>query len=125
VFSVLAERADALMKELEASKTVRGRVESALMPVLHTGNASIELVADKLALSRQTLFRRLRAEGTTFEKVLEDLRHTLALQYLSGGKVSVNECAYLVGFSDPASFSRAFKRWTGTNPRDYRSARSA
>jgi AraC-like DNA-binding protein len=46
------------------------------------------------------------------------LRHKLALHYLSGKKVSVNQTAYLVGFSDPASFSRAFKRWTGRSPRN-------
>jgi AraC-like DNA-binding protein len=90
------------------------------MPVLHKGEASMDAVADKMALSRQTLFRRLKAEGTTFEKVLDELRHRLALHYLGGKKVSVNETAYLVGFSDPAAFSRAFKRWTGTSPRAMR-----
>ena len=49
-------------------------------------------------------------------KVLDQLRHKMALNYLSGKKVSVNETAYLVGFSEPSAFSRAFKRWTGTRP---------
>jgi AraC-like DNA-binding protein len=75
-----------------------------------------------MAMSRQTLFRKLRAEGVSFEKALDELRHRLALDYLSAKKVSVNETAYLVVFSDPAAFSRAFKRWTGTNPRDARGA---
>jgi AraC-like DNA-binding protein len=120
VFGVLSAHADALLKELESSKTTRGRVESLLMPILHTGVASVDTIAGKLGLSRQTLYRKLKVEGVTFEQVLDELRHRLALHYLSGKKVSVNETAYLVGFSDPAAFSRAFKRWTGISPRDAR-----
>ena len=90
------------------------------MPVLHTGDGSMDMIAGKMGVSRQTLFRRLKAEGVTFEKVLDELRHKLALHYLSGKKVSVNETAYLVGFSDPAAFSRAFKRWTGMSPSERR-----
>ena len=120
VFGILSEHADALMASLENSKSVRGRVESLLMPILHKGEASIDWVAARMQISRQTLFRQLRAEGTTFEKVLDALRHKLALHYLSSKKTSVNETAYLVGFSDPAAFSRAFKRWTGVSPRAVR-----
>jgi AraC-like DNA-binding protein len=120
VFGVLSEKAEALLKELESAKSARGRVESLLMPILHTGDVSMENIAAKLAVSRQTLFRRLKAEDVTFEKVLDDLRHRLALHYLGGRKASVNETAYLVGFSDPAAFSRAFKRWTGKNPSEMR-----
>ncbi|HKC63226.1 MAG TPA: AraC family transcriptional regulator [Pyrinomonadaceae bacterium] len=123
VFGLLSARAEELLKSLENSKSVRGRVESLLMPVLHTGEASMEMIAGELGISRQTLFRRLKAEGVTFEQVLDELRHKLALHYLSGKKVSVNETAYLVGFSDPASFSRAFKRWTGASPRMMRAAK--
>jgi AraC-like DNA-binding protein len=95
------------------------------MPILHTGEVSMDAIAAKLGQSRQTLYRNLKAEEVTFEQVLDALRHKLALHYLAGKKVSVNETAYLVGFSDPASFSRAFKRWTGTSPRDARLARVA
>ncbi|MBS0273605.1 MAG: AraC family transcriptional regulator [Proteobacteria bacterium] len=119
-FGVLSKHAGALLRELEASKSVHGKVEALLMPVLHKGDASMDAIAEKLAMSRQTLFRRLKDEGTTFEKVLDELRRKLALDYLGAKKVSVNETAYLVGFSDPAAFSRAFKRWTGKNPRDMR-----
>ncbi len=124
-FGILSEHADALLKELESSKSTKGRVESLLMPILHTGDVGMDMIADKLAVSRQTLFRRLKTEGTTFEKVLDGLRHRLALDYLKAKKVSVNETAYLVGFSDPAAFSRAFKRWTGTSPRAMRAGLSA
>jgi len=123
VFGVLSAHAEALLKSLEGSKSTRGRVESLLMPVLHTGEAGMDVIAGKMGLSRPTLFRRLKAEGVTFEKVLDELRHKLALHYLSGKKVSVNETAYLVGFSDPAAFSRAFKRWTGSCPRTMRASK--
>lgn len=99
---------------------MRARVESLLIPILHTGAASIDTIASKLAVGRHTLFRRLRAEGVTFELVLDELRHKMALHYLAGGRVSVSEAAYLVGFSDPAAFSRAFKRWTGSSPARFR-----
>jgi AraC-like DNA-binding protein len=114
---VLTDRADELLKNLEMSKTTRGRVEALLIPMLHTGEATVEMIASKLGLSRQTLFRKLKAEGVTFERVLDELRHQLALYYLNGKKVPVNQTAYLVGFSEPAAFSRAFKRWTGSSPR--------
>ena len=115
-FGILSEHAEELLKTLEASKTIRGRVESLLLPMLHTGDVSMDLIAQKLLVSRQTLYRQLRSEGVTFEEVLDELRRNLAQRYLSGRKTSVNETAYLVGFSDPAAFSRAFKRWTGKSP---------
>lgn len=120
VFGVLVEHADALLQDLEAAQTTRGRVEGLLMPVLHTGDVNMDAIAAALGVSRQTLYRDLKAENATFEQVLDELRHKLALEYLRGKRVSVNETAYLVGFSDPASFSRAFKRWTGQSPREYR-----
>ena len=77
----------------------------------------MDTIARKLGLSRQTLFRKLKAEGVTFEQVMDELRQKLALHFLNRKKVSVNQTAYLVGFSEPAAFSRAFKRWTGSSPR--------
>lgn len=120
VFGVLTGRADELMESLANETSTRGRVEVRLLLRLHTGEAAAEEVARDLGMSRQTLYRRLRAEGTTFEQVLDELRRRLALGYLRGGKVSVGETAYLLGFSDPAAFSRAFKRWTGMNPSEAR-----
>jgi AraC-like DNA-binding protein len=117
VFGVLSERAEALLRELENARTARGRVESQLMRILHTGQASMNAIAAKMATSPRTLQRNLKAEGVTFEQVLDELRCKLALTYLDGKRVSVNETAYLVGFSEPAAFSRAFKRWTGQSPR--------
>jgi AraC-like DNA-binding protein len=125
VFGILSSHADQLLKNLKNSKSTRGRVESLLMPLLHTGDINMNAIAADLGRSPRTLHRNLKEEGVTFEQVLDELRHKLALHYLAGQRVSVNETAYLVGFSDPASFSRAFKRWTGRSPREVRNARAA
>lgn len=124
VFDVLTQRADGLLQALEDQKTVSGRVEAVLLPLLHTGAASADGVARALGFSRQTLFRKLKSEDASYEQLLDGLRHRMALRYLSGGRVSVNETAYLVGFSEPAAFSRAFKRWTGKSPREIRLAKA-
>jgi AraC-like DNA-binding protein len=122
LFGVLSERAEALLRELRSLQSTRGRVESALIPMLHRGGVRMEALARQLGFSRKTLTRRLRDEGYTFEAVLDELRHRLALHYLGSGKVSVYETGYLVGFASPAAFSRAFRRWTGRSPRDVRNA---
>lgn len=119
-FGVLTERAEALLDSLRQSDSVKSAVEKRLLTSLHTGDISITMIASQMGVSRQTLYRRLKAEGVTFEAVLDDLRRRMALDYLGARRVSVNETAYLVGFSDPAAFSRAFKRWTGRSPREAR-----
>ena len=122
VARLLDRQADALLQRLDGSNSIRGRVEELLLPTLHTGPSSMETIAEKIGVSRQTLFRKLKAEGVTFEQVLDELRYKLALHYLKGEKIPVNQTAYLVGFSDSASFSRAFKRWAGTSPRTIQTA---
>lgn len=115
-FGILSAHAEALMCRLQSARGLRGEVERLLLPMLHTGEAGASRIAERLGISRQTLFRRLKAEGTSFAQTLDELRHRLAWDYLEARKVSVHETAYLLGFSDPAAFSRAFKRWTGRSP---------
>ena len=98
----------------------RRDIERRLEEMLPAGPVRIDELARALGLSRQTLYRRLKAEGTTFEEVLDSLRHRLALRLVRDEGVPVKEAAWRLGFSDPAAFSRAFKRWTGKSPRDFR-----
>jgi AraC-like DNA-binding protein len=116
---VLRDHAEMLLAKLDNEQSTRGRVENLLVPLLHTGDVGVELVAKSMGLSRQTLFRKLKAEGVTFKEILDELRHRTALHSLNGDRVSVKQTARLVGFSDSAAFSRAFKRWTGASPRSY------
>lgn len=95
---------------------LRDRVERELEPLLDAGQPRIEDIAGALGYSRQTLYRRLKAEGATFEEVLDELRHRIALRLVRDEGLSVKEAAWRLGYSDPAAFSRAFKRWTGASP---------
>ena len=123
VTRVLTRHANSLVEALEADQTITGRVEGIVSSMLQTGRVRIDQVARKLGLSRQTLFRRLKAEGATFESVRDGVRRKLALHYLDASKFSLSETSYLLGFSEPAAFSRAFKRWTGKSPRAFLRAR--
>jgi AraC-like DNA-binding protein len=116
VFPLLSERAEALLRALDNARSTRSEVERHIVPVLHSGNVSMDDIARRMGVARQTLYRRLKAEGVTFETVLDELRRRLAIDYLASRRASVSEAAYLVGYSDPSAFSRAFKRWTGKSP---------
>jgi AraC-like DNA-binding protein len=96
-------------------------VEEALVPLLATGEATAAQVADKLGVSRQTLYRRLQAEGTSFQELLAAKRRQLAIRYLGVERVPVKVAAWRLGFSSPAAFSRAFKRWTDISPGRFQS----
>lgn len=115
--SLLSEVAGALVSAVERPSAFRRKVEKRIEILLETGEARIDRVASDLGLSRQTLYRRLKDEGVTFEDLLDKLRHRLALRYLREDRMSVKAASYRLGFSEPAAFSRAFKRWTGSSPR--------
>jgi AraC-like DNA-binding protein len=120
VFGILARHTDGLLADLEASQSLCSRIEKLVLPTLHHGPVTADEVAARLGFSRQTLFRKLREEGQSFSGVIQDLRRRLAIAYMEGRIATVTETAYLLGFSDFSSFSRAFKRWTGVAPSDYR-----
>jgi AraC-like DNA-binding protein len=124
VFGIFSKHAELLLKELELSKTFRGEVERRLIPILHTGEIGMDELAGAIGLSRSSLYRRLKAEGVTFDEVVDDLRRRMADHYLAGAKTTIAEIAYLVGFSDPGAFSKAYKRWTGASPSNVRLPKS-
>lgn len=92
------------------------RVRDLLIATLTNGSVSKSDVARQLNMTERTLLRRLKAEGTTFVEVLNGVRQELAFQYLQRPGVTVSDAAYMLGFSDENTFSRAFKRWTGRRP---------
>ena len=118
-FGVFTRHADEMLAKLQADTSIRAQIEAQILPKLHEGTISMDKVAKDLAMSRQTLYRRLKEENVTFAEIHDGLRQRMATQYLEGQKVTVNETAYLLGFSEASSFVRAFKRWTGLSPTAY------
>jgi AraC-like DNA-binding protein len=94
------------------------RVRSKLMQLLPTGEADQRVVARSLNLSLRSMQRKLKEEGMTFRDLVDDTRRHLAEQYLKDSSHAVSEIAYLLGFSEVSSFSRAYRRWTGRAPRN-------
>lgn len=96
------------------------RVRATLTELLPSGEPAQAQVAAALHLSERSLQRKLAEEGTRYADLLQQTRQELARSYLDGRRHSVSEVAYLLGFGDTSSFTRAFKRWEGVAPSDYR-----
>jgi len=103
-------------------RSLRSKVEQLLRDTkrLENGFPRIGEVADRLCMTQQTLHRRLKAEGSSFQSVKEGIRRDTALALLTKEGRPVFEVAEKVGFADARSFTRAFKQWTGMSPREYR-----
>ena len=96
------------------------QVRSKIIHQLPDGIPKQETIADTLHVSLRSLQRKLKEEDTSFKNLLEETRRQLALQYLRDSRRSIGEITYLLGFSEPSNFTRAFRRWTGKSPVQYR-----
>jgi AraC-like DNA-binding protein len=106
----------------DESGTARGRVSNAVLQRLHEGLPRMDRIASELGLSARTLRRQLEAEGTSYQRVVDDLRLEVARTHLERNSASVTEVGFLAGFSDVTAFHRAFRRWVGMTPAAYRAA---
>jgi AraC-like DNA-binding protein len=97
------------------------QVTTKIVEQLPSGEITELSVAQSLNMSLRSLQRKLSGEGVTYKALLEATRRELATQYLSSSRYTINEATYLLGFSEPSNFSRAFRRWTGESPSSYRS----
>lgn len=88
------------------------------------GTVSLRSVARQLNLSERSLQRRLEDQGTCFAGLMDEVRRELALRYIADQRLALGEVAYLLGFSEPSAFHRAFKRWTGMTPAAARRSRN-
>ena len=116
---VLTAHAEAQLRALSAGATWTGRVEAIITRYLTDARSvgvEMENVCRELAVSRHTLHRRLREESTTFNRIVDTVRHRAADTMLAVQSLPVAVVASRLGFSESAAFSRAYKRWTGKRP---------
>lgn len=107
------------LAKLEEKTSMNARVRRVMLEKQH-GFPSLNVTARLFHLTPRTLHRRLLAEGTSFKQILEEVRHTLAVEHLKAGHLTVEEIAGTLGYTDQANFRRAFKRWEGVPPSAYR-----
>jgi len=118
---IVEAHAEAALARLPSTSDIAARVRAQIHELLPAGPPSVEAVCQRMHLSRRTLQRQLSAAGTTFGAELDQARHQLSLRFLADPRISLQETAFLLGFSEASAFHRAFVRWTGQTPRSFRS----
>lgn len=117
---LVKKQANNLLLELSPAENIEKQTQNLILRELPAGRVNVDVIADKLHMSRRTLARKLKEENTTFQDLLENIRKNLATSYLQQEKFCINDIAFLLGFSESSAFSRAFKRWFDYSPQEYR-----
>ena len=121
LLAILTRAADELQTRAPADPSLQAQVARVLRDSLRADEGHVEAVAKRLGLTPRSLQRRLKDEATSFNAVREQVRRDLTERYLAD-KLSISEISFLLGFSEPSAFFRAFKRWTGMTPIEARRA---
>lgn len=120
MYGQLIEQAEKYLKSLYEKDNIATQLRRRLTELLAAGEANADAACRVLLLSRRTLQRRLKAEKTSFQKVLREVRAELAINYLSDARLKALEVAMLLGYSNISSFTTAFKSWYDMPPAAYR-----
>ena len=120
VLQVLAEHADLLVQKLPRGPDLVERTRRVIGTRLRGGDSSLEAVARELGTSARSLQRHLGELGYSYQSLADEVGAATARLYLEQADIAIAEVAYLLGFSDPSTFHRAFKRWTGSSPSRFR-----
>jgi AraC-like DNA-binding protein len=118
--AVLDRHAKELLTKYPREDTLVDRARKLIRDELSGGDASLDRLAAKLGMSGRTLQRKLREHGTSHQELLDEMRSELAMRYLREPEMAICEVAYLLGFSESSALHRAFKRWTGMTPSEFR-----
>lgn len=120
MYRQLTEQAEKTLRSLYSQDDIAGELKRKLADLMARGEANADAACRALRLSRRTLQRRLKAERTSFQKVLEEVRKVLAVDYLSDERLKGFDIAMLLGYSNLSSFTTAFKSWYDMPPAEYR-----
>lgn len=120
--SYLVAQLEELAARRKPPQALTDKVRHVIGQLLPGGVPKLAQVADKLDMAPRTLQRQLSAAGTSFAELTEHTRRDLAIELLKESELSVAELSFVLGFSEPSAFHRAFKRWTGTTPASVRKA---
>jgi len=116
----LESQADVILAQMPARTGVAVEVRRALASRVASGTTRMSAIARQLGMSERTLHRRLAEDGVSYQELLEEVRKAAAGRYLDESPLAISEIAYLLGYSEPAAFHRAFKRWYATTPEHFR-----
>lgn len=122
--AMMDDRAEELLREFEQKTNLVNEVRARVADLLPAGEPSLDAVAQRLQLSARALQNRLRQAEVSFKDVVDQVRRILVLGYLRDERLSLLDLAFLLGFSEQSSFSRAFRRWFGESPQQYRKRRA-
>jgi AraC-like DNA-binding protein len=120
LFAVLDRYIIELLKKLPRQENIVDSVRQEISDGLRGGDAGLEAIALRLSIAPRTLQRKLKEAGTSHQELLDEMRRELSIHYLQERQMAVCEVAFLLGFSETSAFHRAFKRWTGTTPGEFR-----
>jgi AraC-like DNA-binding protein len=120
MYRQLTDQAERYLKSLYNQDDIAGELKRKLADLMARGEANADAACRALKLSRRTLQRRLKAEKTSFQKVLQEVREVLAVNYLGDARLKTLEIAMLLGYSNISTFTTAFKSWYDLPPAEYR-----
>ncbi|MDH5454552.1 MAG: helix-turn-helix domain-containing protein [Gammaproteobacteria bacterium] len=120
MYKQLTEQAERYLRSLYQQDDIAGELKRKLADLMARGEANADAACRALKLSRRTLQRRLKAERTSFQSILREVRAELAINYLKDARLRSLEIAMLLGYSNISSFTTAFKSWYNVPPAEYR-----
>jgi len=120
MYHQLTDQAAKYLQSLYKQDDIAGELKRKLGDLMASGEANADAACRALKLSRRTLQRRLKAEKTSFQKVLQEVRAVLAVNYLCDERLKSLEIAMLLGYSNISTFTTAFKSWYDIPPAEYR-----